>query len=117
WAIREEQSSRDELRFWDETFLDSGGPIVAERLRLMNELAEPLRRAHAEIAPEETGAGGLTLRYETNAPALAGESPRDALERRLVETAGKEVWNGSTLVGPHRDDVVFELGGRDLAGF
>ena len=59
----------------------------------------------------------MTLRYETNAPPLPGESPRDALARRLVETAEKEVWNGSTLIGPHRDDLVFELGGRDLAGF
>src|SRR4029453_15424885 len=40
-----------------------------------------------------------------------GESPRDALARRLVETAEKEVWNGSTLIGPHRDDIVFELAG------
>ena len=37
--------------------------------------------------------------------------------RRLAETADKEVWNGSTLVGPHRDDLAFELAGRDLAGF
>ena len=27
------------------------------------------------------------------------------------------MWNGATLVGPHRDDVAFSLGGRDLAGF
>ena len=53
----------------------------------------------------------------TNAPPAPSESPRDALARRLVETAEKEVWNGSTLVGPHRDDLAFELGGRDLAGF
>jgi DNA replication and repair protein RecF len=45
------------------------------------------------------------------------ETPREALARRLVETADKEVWNGATLIGPHRDDLVFELGGRDLAGF
>ena len=37
--------------------------------------------------------------------------------RRLAETADKEVWNGATLVGPHRDDMVFELDGRDLASF
>jgi DNA replication and repair protein RecF len=116
-AIREEQASRDELRFWDTALLDAGGAIVAERHRLLEAIAEPLRRAHAEIAPEEAGAGGLAIRYETNAPLFAGESPREALARRLVETAEKEVWNGSTLVGPHRDDLVFELGGRDLAGF
>ncbi len=48
---------------------------------------------------------------------LPGESPRDALARRLVETAEKEIWNGSTLVGPHRDDLVFTLAGRDMASF
>jgi DNA replication and repair protein RecF len=48
---------------------------------------------------------------------LAGETPRDALARRLVETAEKEVWNGSTVIGPHRDDLAFDLAGRDLAGF
>ena len=116
-AIREEQASRDELRFWDTTFLDAGAAIVASRLRLLSELAEPLAKAHAEIAPEEAAAAALVVRYATNAPPLPGESPRAALARRLVETADKEVWNGSTLIGPHRDDLVFELDGRDLAGF
>jgi DNA replication and repair protein RecF len=116
-AIREETASRDELRFWDGAFLDAGGQIVAERLRLLDELASPLAAAHAEIAPEEGAEAALTVRSVTNAPALPGETPRDALERRLVETAEKEIWNGSTLVGPHRDDIVFELAGRDLAAF
>jgi len=116
-AIREEGASRDELRFWDGSFLDAGGAIVTERRRLLETLAGPLAAAHAEIAPEEAAAARMTIRYETNAPPLPGESARDALARRLAETAEKEVWNGSTLVGPHRDDLVFELGGRDLASF
>jgi DNA replication and repair protein RecF len=116
-AIREEGASRDELRFWDGTFLDSGAIIVAERRRLLEVLAGPLAAAHAEIAPEESAVARLTLGYATNAPPLPGESARDALARRLTETAEKEVWNGSTLVGPHRDDLVFELAGRDLASF
>ena len=67
-----------------------------------------------EIAPAEDP---LTLAYGTNAPLLPGESPRDALARRLHETAEKEAWNGTTLVGPHRDDLVFRIGGRDLTTF
>jgi DNA replication and repair protein RecF len=116
-AIREEGASRAELRFWDSSFLDAGGTIVAERRRLLGVLADPLAGAHAEIAPDEASAARLALRYVTNAPPFPGETPRDALARRLAETAEKEVWNGSTLVGPHRDDLAFELGGRDLAGF
>ncbi|MFL5685839.1 MAG: DNA replication/repair protein RecF [Chloroflexota bacterium] len=116
-AIREETASRAELRFWDETFLDTGGRVVAARHELLGQLAEPLAEAHREIAPDEAAGGGLALRYLTNAPMLAGETPRDALARRLVETAEKEVWNGSTVIGPHRDDLAFDLAGRDLAGF
>ncbi len=116
-AIREEQAGRDELRYWDGPLLEAGSKVVAARLRLLDELEEPLRAAHAEIAPEEADGARLGLRYVTNAPTAAGETPHDALARRLRETAEKEIWNGTTLVGPHRDDVAFELGGRDLAGF
>ena len=41
----------------------------------------------------------------------------DAIRRRLAETADKELWNGATLVGPHRDDIVFRLDDRPLAAF
>lgn len=116
-AIREEGADRAELRYWDRPFLDAGGEVVAARLRLLDELAGPLAAAHAEIAPDEASRSALHLRYETNAPAMPGEAPRDALGRRLAETAEKEAWNGTTLVGPHRDDLSFELEGRDLAGF
>ena len=116
-AIREEQADRGELRYWDRPFLDAGGELVAARLRLLDELAAPLAAAHAEIAPEEAARAPLHLGYVTNAPVAAGETPRDALARRLAETAEKEAWNGATLVGPHRDDLSFALEGRDLAGF
>jgi DNA replication and repair protein RecF len=116
-AIRDEEATRDELRFWDESFLDTGGRVVTARLQLLADLAVPLAAAHREIAPDEAAPPGLTLRYVTNAPTLGVETPREALARRLAETAEKEVWNGSTVIGPHRDDVAFDLAGRDLAGF
>ncbi len=116
-SIREEQATRDELRFWDAALIESGTAVREERQRLLLALAEPLAAAHAEIAPEEAAAEPLVLAYSTNAPQHGAESVRDAFTRRLAETADKEVWNGTTLVGPHRDDLVFEMGGRPLASF
>jgi DNA replication and repair protein RecF len=115
--IREEQATRAELRFWDAQLLESGTAVREERLRVLAALDEPLAAAHAEIAPDEAASGRLALTYATNAPQHPGESVRDALTRRLAETAEKETWNGSTLIGPHRDDLVFEMGGRPLASF
>ncbi len=113
-AIREEQATRDQLPFWDARLLEAGTAILEARHRVLGELSAPLAAAHAEIAP---GEGALRLMYVTNAPALAGESPGEALARRLRETADKEVWNGTTLVGPHRDDLAFVLDSRELASF
>ncbi len=112
--IREGQARPDELPYWDDTIVTEGGRIVAWRLAALEALADPLGAAHAEIAP---GEGRLTLRYVTNAPMAHGEDPAAALRRRLADTSEKELWNGTTLVGPHRDDLAFELDGRDLAGF
>ncbi len=111
--IREGEAAADELAYWDMVVVREGGRIVAWRHDALAALEEPLAKAHAEIAPEE---GRLTLRYLTNAQPLPGESAGEVLRRRLTETAEKELWNGSTLVGPHRDDLSFEIEGRDLAG-
>jgi DNA replication and repair protein RecF len=112
--IRDEEATRDQLAFWDGRLLEAGGALLAARHTLLGELAGPLAAAHAEIAP---GEGSLRLVYVTNSPAGEGETPGEALARRLRETAEKELWNGTTLVGPHRDDLAFELDGRDLASF
>ena len=95
--------------------VEEGGAIVERRRAVLEELAPPLASAHAEIAPGEDVLAPRATR-PTHRPGPA-ETPADALRRRLAETADKEIWNGQTLVGPHRDDVRFLLGGRDLAVF
>jgi DNA replication and repair protein RecF len=112
--IRDGLANPDQLPYWSGIIVDEGGAIVAERQQLLAAVAAPLAAAHAEIAP---GEGSLTIGYATNAPTEAGETPADALRRRLAETSEKELWNGTTLVGPHRDDLVFALDDRPLAEF
>ncbi len=112
--IREETASRDELPYWDGVVVAEGGRILRWRAETLAALAAPLADAHAGTAP---GEGLLTLRTVSNAAAAPGEQPEDALRRRLAETAEKEIWNGATLVGPHRDDMAFDLDGRELSGF
>jgi DNA replication and repair protein RecF len=112
--IREGEADRDQLPYWDGIVTAEGGAIVAGRLELLERLRPLVADAHRQIAPSEPV---LELRYLTNAPALAAESPAEAIARRLAETAEREVWNGATLVGPHRDDVTFELDGRDMTTF
>jgi DNA replication and repair protein RecF len=112
--IREEVAGRHELGYWDDVLCETGGRLVDWRRETLASLAGPLAAAHREIAPHEPS---LSLRYASNVEVRAGETSAAALRRRLQETADKEVWSGATLVGPHRDDIVFESGGRDLTLF
>jgi DNA replication and repair protein RecF len=113
-AIREGQAGRDQLSPWDARLVDAGAAVLDARQRALGELSAPLAAAHAEIAAHE---GHLAITYESNVVPVSNETHRDALARRLAETAEKEGWNGVTLVGPHRDDLAFRLDGRDLATF
>jgi DNA replication and repair protein RecF len=113
-AIRDGSAAPDELRYWDDVVVEDGARVVDWRREAMARLAGPLADAHAEIAPAEPP---LELRYVTNSPPLEGETSRDALRRRLADTRDKELWNGATLIGPHRDDISFASDGRDLATF
>jgi DNA replication and repair protein RecF len=113
-AIREGAAAPEELRFWDSVIVEEGGQIVDWRRSAMAALASPLAAAHSEIAPEEPALELAYLSKETPGP---DETSRDAIRRRLAETAEKEQWNGQTLVGPHRDDISFVSASRDLSGF
>jgi DNA replication and repair protein RecF len=112
--LRDELGSPEELRYWDGVIIETGGRILDWRHETLDRLATPLAAAHTEIAPQESD---LTLRYISNVEARPDETRTDALRRRLAETAEKEVWNGATLVGPHRDDLAFISGGREMTLF
>ena len=113
-AVRDGQAAPDELHYWDAVVVDEGAQIVEWRRATLAALAAPLAAAHREIAPDEET---LELRYLTKAEPLDGESTRDALRRRLADTAEKEQWTGATLAGPHRDDACFVTGSRDLSAY
>ena len=113
-AIREGTAAPEELHYWDAVVIDDGAQIVDWRREALARLAEPLSDAHQEIAPGEEP---LLLRYLTNAEPAETETTRDALRRRLTETREKEMWNGATLIGPHRDDVIFVSDDRELSTF
>ncbi|HEY5520955.1 MAG TPA: DNA replication/repair protein RecF [Candidatus Limnocylindrales bacterium] len=110
--VREGMAAPDELRYWDEVVINDGAQIVDWRRAALAQLSRPLSAAHQEIAPGEEP---LELRYLTNAEPQPGETTRAALRRRLIDTSEKEMWNGATLIGPHRDDIAFVSDERELA--
>jgi DNA replication and repair protein RecF len=92
------------LDVWDFELATLGGELVEGRRRAVRDLGICAAAGHAAIS------GGETLELE-----YAG--PPDDLAAALLRSRSDDVRRGTTGVGPHRDDVVVRLNGRDARGY
>ncbi|TFC05701.1 DNA replication/repair protein RecF [Cryobacterium mannosilyticum] len=133
------------LEIWDDRLVQLGSEIIDERAELVRQLGDPLRAAYEAVAGEDHGPQLLSSLSIMGADEenSASVEPRAVLE--TVETivgigvsasstggtgsttdlfraalAGlrrKELDRGMTLVGPHRDDLVFMLNQLPAKGY
>jgi DNA replication and repair protein RecF len=126
-AIRREEAERELLAFWDEQLAVVGARVMAARLELVADLAIRIPALHDAVAPDAERGEQVRLAYvdtlkdawpERLAAEQATPSHEElarAYRRRIHQVREKELWNGVSLVGPHRDDLLVELGGREVA--
>ena len=126
-AIRREEAEPADLAFWDEQLAEVGSRVMAARLELVTDLAARIPAVHDSVAPDAERGEQVRISYadtlkdawpERAAGAQAAPSHEELAEayrRRIRQVREKELWNGVSLVGPHRDDLRVELGGREVA--
>ncbi len=113
-TLRDEgRAGETELAFWDSEIARLGASISARRIAAVHELRGPFRDAVERWSGEHVVDVAYATPAEGETPAERGESYR----RLLAEKRERELWQGSTLVGPHREDVAVTSGGRDLPSF
>lgn len=102
---------------WNETLVLHGSKVFLRRARFFEEFAPYITRAYAAVAHElETP----RVEYVPNVDTAPHDSPGVVGERfknRLEEKKRDELRIGSTLVGPHRDEVAFSLNGLQLRAY
>ncbi len=100
----------DMLAVYDAQLAQLAETVVAARVRFLERLGPELSHAFAAITRTGLTAGA---RY---ASKLVGV-PADTIARQLAEGRARDLAVGSTLLGPHRDDVTLELEGREAGSF
>lgn len=103
-----------ELEYWDHEVAAAGGYLLAERLRAVADLNRLVGPLFCSITG---GADPLEIAYQPGfdlgpAPG-AGELAR-RMGERLRELRRDELGRGQTLIGPHRDDLLFTVNGVNL---
>ncbi len=117
------------LDIWDERLVALGTELLDARLELVVRLSDPLVAAYRSVAgddhhprllPQLTIRGAHVDDEEDDADSDVTISSGDTAEvfrGALAAVRSKELGRGLTLVGPHRDDVLFELNGLPAKGY
>jgi DNA replication and repair protein RecF len=118
------------LEAWDEQLVQYGSEIIAARVALVAKLEPLVNAAYAAIADEKNDPA---IRVKSSILATVGFD--DELEQseyltgsdksvvaeifaaKLLAVRDRELERGVTLVGPHRDDLVFTLGSLPAKGY
>ena len=94
----------DTLGVWDEQLVLYGTKIIERRRTFINELNEIIGDIHQKLSG---GKESLVLKYEPDVEV--SEMKQELFLARL-----KDKRMCSTSVGPHRDDMAFEINGIDI---
>ena len=113
--IKEGFSSKDELSFWNEKLVILGAKIIVQRRKVINFFNTRLSEVYNEICDSKDQE--LKLIYRPNLPLIKGSSIPDIFMQELINKQDREIYKTVTLVGPHRDNFIFELNNNKLATF
>jgi DNA replication and repair protein RecF len=102
--------SEDLLAVYDQQLAEIGARVIAARQKFLDDVRGELTPAFAAIT--RTGLEA-SARYVVRSGAQTAAEILAVLQAARV----KDFATGATQVGPHRDDVVFELDGRDAGTY
>jgi DNA replication and repair protein RecF len=131
--LRDEGGDAGQLAFWDAGLAEQGACLLIRRATAVHRLSELAALRHRELT---SGAERLRLTYlpspdparlriahATDADHLLNyaETTIAALAERLTvqlrATRTRDIGAGTSLTGPHRDDMSFLVEGHDLRAF
>ncbi len=97
-------SLKDTIGIWDSQLISFGSKVIEKRILFVEQLNEILLEVHNKLSD---GKEVLKLIYN---PDITIEQ----YENALLENQGKDIRYKQTCIGPHRDDIIFEINGIDI---
>ena len=102
--IQEKKALRETLEIWNSQLVDHGKKIISLRGEFIQVLHDIMKEKHESLTG---GREKIDIKYKPNV------SP-EQFENQLFLEEDRDVFQGTTTVGPHRDDMSFMVEGKDL---
>ncbi|MEW1584041.1 DNA replication/repair protein RecF [Micromonospora vinacea] len=106
------------LAVWDTHLAQHGAELLAGRLELVAALTPHVAKAYDAVA---AGRGAASINYRPSIELVEPTTDRavlaEALTAALAASRSPEIERGTTLVGPHRDELALSLGPLPAKGY
>ena len=110
---QEQVIPESELAFWDNELARLSASISLRREMAVRELRPAFRRAAAALGADPVP----DVAYAGQVRGDTEDDRSEGYRRLIIEKRERERWQGTTLVGPHRDDLAVVSAGRMLPAF
>lgn len=108
-TVHNKQMLEAQIDIWDEQLATLAGHIIKTRKSFISKLSKPALETMQFIT---NGKDTLKVSY-VGARGETSEEIKQEILKSLSNNLDRDMELGYTTVGPHRDDVVFELNGKD----
>lgn len=105
------QSKKIALEPWNESFVESGSFIINFRRNFINEFNPVLKKVYQNL---NLANESISLFYKSSVSQKNSDDTKANFYKLLEKNFASECSRGITLCGPHRDDYLFEINGKDL---
>lgn len=111
--LLKKNASKDMIDVFDRQLATYGAKIILTRKRYLSSIKERLTTSFARIMSNHH----LELKYQTQASGQTIEELSSSLYGLFVENRAKALAIKRTLIGPHTDDIYFEIDGKNAREF
>ncbi len=115
--IRHRSASPDELQFWDVELIAEASFIIEQRANTLASLNDIVAPLHSELAGADDMLE-LVYRPSIDIPQeVTVDVAAEILTEGLADERSREIAQGFTILGPHRDDVEPQIAGMQASAY
>jgi DNA replication and repair protein RecF len=113
--LRDQTRDDAMIDVWTSQLVETGVAFGSHRKRLFDRLTEKMSDVYRILSDGESLRARYLPSWMTGTSGI--EDVAQAMTEALARRKAEEYARGTTVVGPHRDEIVFEIDGRDARSF
>lgn len=110
---------KDQIDIWNEQIINFGSEVLVKRIVFIDEIKEIAKEFQKNISKDTED---LNIIYESTVKDESGSlanlsTTKEIFKRSLEESFDQEYVRGQSVIGPHRDDLIFLINQKEAKSF